>query len=1087
MDFQARLKSLNPQQLAAVNCIDGPLVVRAGPGTGKTQIITMRIENILQKTDILPENILCLTFTESAAENMRQRLRSTIGKPSSRVNFHTFHSFGQHLITKLNDYSDQTNMSKSIDEITVFEIIEQLLENLDHSNPLSRRSDDGFYYIKFISTVFQWLKRSGLTSSVILEDIDQSEQFFKISIEALTEALSTTVSKKKLPAYQLLFTRLKANHQKHPSRTGNQSLVELAAAIDGMVEDDSTKPITAWKTRWTTNGGVNQRIYTDQKTIVRFRAAVVLLDQYQAKLESMGYYDYDDMILKASNALNTNQEFKLNVQEQYQYVLVDEYQDTNGAQEQLLKLLCDNPVYEGSPNLMVVGDPDQAIFSFQGADSSLLIDFAKKWNNCQQITLINNYRSGQELLDFSKAVLDNANENDQAISLVASVSGRHTDIFSIKTSAPSQSYYQVSLKIAELIKAGVQPKDISIISKQHSQLSKILPFLTELKIPFAYERDSNILDQPRIAEIIDLMNLIQAIAASSDQEINSLLAKVLSAEYWGLSTDLWWSIALSSRRDYKQWSAIIENHTDQYLVKIWQAFKEISRLSLSSSFELIFNYLIGAKPVELANNESVTLPWLSFHFNQDNPAIESNFIIFINQFNKLKHFFTNWLNYSGENIKLIDFIRFIKLINKDYIQLVDRSSTASSANSVAVTTAYKAKGEEWDYVFILDCNNKLWAKTRGSALGQFVLPIAYKFIEPALFLSENIVKPFYVSITRAKKSLYLNNYEADDRGHLTEDLDWVDQDKIKIVEIANSNKAEIISFLNQDWQNMLLTRKNDYKEAMLPILDNFKLSATHLNNYLEIGTNNMNHFIFNNLLGVPQMVNPKLIYGTAMHEAINYLHKINSNNQRVIPLKELINNFNDQFKNSPLTSEELTFYQQKASLELSVWYNHHLTDFSPKDQSEYKIPLTYLNSEIEKLTGKIDLIKFNSDSSISIVDYKSTAPPASSSSLSREPKGHRYKRQLLFYKILLESNNYRVGSKPIKINEGVIEFLTPDESGKIVNHRIEFEDQDVEKMKLLIKIIWQKIINLDIIDTSKYDNSLKGMIQLEDDLIAGKI
>ena len=77
--------------------------------------------------------------------------------------------------------------------------------------------------------------------------------------------------------------------------------------------------------------------------------------------------------------------------------------------------------------------------------------------------------------------------------------------------------------------------------------------------------------------------------------------------------------------------------------------------------------------------------------------------------------------------------------------------------------------------------------------------------------------------------------------------------------------------------------------------------------------------------------------------------------------------------------------------------------------------------------------------------------------------------------------------KPIKINEGVIEFLTPDESGKIVNHRIEFEDQDVEKMKLLIKIIWQKIINLDIIDTSKYDNSLKGMIQLEDDLIAGKI
>ncbi|HUY52991.1 MAG TPA: ATP-dependent DNA helicase [Candidatus Dormibacteraeota bacterium] len=1087
MDYQVRLKSLNPEQLAAVNYIDGPLVVRAGPGTGKTQIITMRIENILHKTDVLPENILCLTFTESAAENMRQRLYAAIGKPSRKVNFYTFHGFGRHLISKLNDYSDQTNLTRPIEEIIVFEIIEQLLEKLDHNNPLSRRTDDGFYYIKYITTVFQWLKKSGLTSNTVLEDIDQSEQFFKLSTQALTDALSDRTSKKRLPDYQLLFSKLKSFHQKHPSKAGNQSLVELATAIDEITIDDSSKPITAWKSKWTSRNSKNQLIYLDQRNLSKFKATIQLLDKYQAKLDSMGYYDYDDMILKASNALRTNQDFKLNVQEQYQYILVDEYQDTNGAQNQLLELLCDNPVYEGSPDLMVVGDPDQAIFSFQGADSSLLTDFSNKWNNCQQITLINNYRSGQELLDFSKSVLDNANDNDQAISLVAGTKNNHTDIFSVKTDTASQSYYQVGLKITELIKTGVEPKDISIISKQHSQLSKVLPFLTKLEIPFSYERDSNILDQPKIAEIIDLMNLIQAMASESTHEINALLAKVLSAGYWGLSTDLWWNIALSSKRNYQQWTEVIENHNDQYLIKIWQSFKQIAKLSLNNPFELIFNYLIGSKAIELDNDEIFYLPWLSYHFKQKNSVIENDLIVFINQFNKLKYFFTNWLNYSGENIKLVDFIKFIKLINKDYIQLVDHSTTTSIANAVAVTTAYKAKGEEWNHVFILDCNNKLWAKTRGNNLGQFVLPTAYQFIEPASFLAENIVKPFYVSITRARKSLYLNNYEIDDRGISTEDLDWIDQSMIKTVKIPNSNKAEIISFLNQDWQTTLLTRKNDYKEAMTPILDNFKLSATHLNNFLEIGNNNVNNFIFHNLLGVPQVVKPKLIYGTAMHEAISYLHKINSNDKRIIPLKELINYFNDQLKNSPLTSKELIFYQQKANLELSAWYKYHLTDFSAKDVSEYKISQTYLDADIEKLTGKIDLLKFNSDGTLCIVDYKSSAPPAIYSKLNREPKGYRYKRQLLFYKILLESINYQIGSKPIKINNGVIEFLTPDESGQIITHLIEFEDQDIERIKLLVKIVWQKIINLDIIDTSKYDNSLKGMIQLEDDLIAGKI
>jgi DNA helicase-2/ATP-dependent DNA helicase PcrA len=1072
MDYKKRLKSLNQQQLEAVNSLDGPLVVRAGPGTGKTQILTMRIENILMSRDVLPENILCLTFTESAAENMRSRLFTMIGKPARSVNFYTFHGFGSHLISKLSDYSDQTNLYKSIEEIASFEIIEKLLDKLGHDNPLSRKNDDGFYYIKFINTLFSWLKQSGLESKTILDDLSATEQFFKLSVKDLNLALSDRIGKKRLENYYKLFESLKANHQQYPSKTGTQSITELSESIDNLEITDSTKPITTWKTKWTGKNYQNQIVYKDQRNLEKFKSAIKLLDKYHQVLESKGYYDFDDMILKACEALETNLEFKLNVQEQYQYILVDEYQDTNGAQNRLLSLLCDNPIYEGSPNLMVVGDPDQAIFSFQGADSSLLTNFANTWKTSKQVTLVNNYRSGQDLLNLSKSVLDLASDR--------------TDIEYVTAQSPADSYLFVADQIKNLIKSGVEPSNISIISKEHAQLTRTLPFLTDLQIPVSYERDNNILDQERIVEIIDLLSLIQAIVNSNLDQVNSLLAKVLACNYWQLPNNLWWDIALDSRLNYHRWTEAIDRSSNKDLKTIWIALKTIAKLSENNSFELVFNQIIGAKPVEIGKDQFFTLPWLKFHFSQQ-ISPRTDFIIFIHQFNKLKMFFNNWLEYSDEKVRLSDFIRFIKLIDRDYIKLVDHSTISTNTNAVTLTTAYKAKGKEWDYVFVLNCNNKLWAKTHGSSLDQFSLPIAYNFIKPASYLSENIVKPFYVSITRAKKQLVLNNYILDDRGLSTEPLDWIDQKLVKHVNIPSSNKAEITNFLNQDWQSKLLSQKNDYKQVLEPLLDNFKLSATHLNNYLEITDVSTNSFIFSSLLKVPQVVQPRLIYGTAMHSAINSLHKINANENRLIPVTELIEVFNKNLNNTPLTKDEIKFFAKKGHDELSIWYEKDKQKFNSSDLSEYKIGQVFLDSGPEKLTGEIDLLRFENKLNASIVDYKSTIPPAKDSKLIKDPKEYRYRRQLLFYKILLDSIHFKRDSKPVNVKTGVIEFLSPNESGDIVENQIEFVDSDIERMKSLIIAVWKKIMNLDIIDTTRYEKSVKGMISLEDDLISGKL
>jgi hypothetical protein len=172
---------------------------------------------------------------------------------------------------------------------------------------------------------------------------------------------------------------------------------------------------------------------------------------------------------------------------------------------------------------------------------------------------------------------------------------------------------------------------------------------------------------------------------------------------------------------------------------------------------------------------------------------------------------------------------------------------------------------------------------------------------------------------------------------------------------------------------------------------------------------------------------------------------------------------------------------------LLIWYKQHKNSFSSLDLSEYKINQVYLDSGPERLTGEIDLLKFEDKQTASIVDYKSTVPPIKDSGLLKDPKEYRYRRQLLFYKVLLDSINYKRDSKPVRIESGVIEFLTPNEANKIIENRIDFKDVDVKRMKTLIAAVWSKIMNLEIVDTTKYDKTIKGMIALEDDLISGNI
>ena len=147
MDFQTRYKKLNQKQQQAVDTIDGPVMVIAGPGTGKTELLSMRAANILRLTDTLPENILCLTFTESGAAAMRARLASIIGMDAYKVAIHTFHSFGTEIINQNGAAFFSGATFQPADDLSRYEILHAIFDEQDYTNPITAKMNGEYTHL----------------------------------------------------------------------------------------------------------------------------------------------------------------------------------------------------------------------------------------------------------------------------------------------------------------------------------------------------------------------------------------------------------------------------------------------------------------------------------------------------------------------------------------------------------------------------------------------------------------------------------------------------------------------------------------------------------------------------------------------------------------------------------------------------------------------------------------------------------------------------------------------------------------------------------------------------------------------------
>jgi DNA helicase-2/ATP-dependent DNA helicase PcrA len=287
--FQDAYNRLNPAQREAVDTIEGPVMVIAGPGTGKTQILTLRIAHILRTTDVGPDAILALTFTEAGARAMRERLTTYIGQSAYRVSILTFHEFAGSLIKQYPDSYTRAVGGRPATDLEKVRILQNIIETegmkdlRPHGNPS--------FYIKPIQSAIGEMKREYITPDTFAAIIENQEK----------ELLVT-------PQF----------HEK--------------GAHKGKVRSEYQK--------------LEKGIGKNKELLFIYRA-------YDAILTEERLYDFDDMIFETVEALTMNEDMLRDLQERYHYILADEHQDVNGAQNRILELLAS---FHERPNLFVVGD-----------------------------------------------------------------------------------------------------------------------------------------------------------------------------------------------------------------------------------------------------------------------------------------------------------------------------------------------------------------------------------------------------------------------------------------------------------------------------------------------------------------------------------------------------------------------------------------------------------------------------------------------------------------------------------------------------------------------------------------------------------
>ena len=1098
MDFNTRYAKLNDNQRQAVDYIHGSLLVIAGPGTGKTELLSMRTAQILKQTDTLPNSILCLTFTESGATNMRQRLRQIIGEDAYKIAIHTFHSFGTEIINQHREYFFRGADAQPVDELTQYQIISGILEGLDWRNPLSAKNNGEFVYIKDLIRIISEFKQSGLTPSELRAIIEDNQSTIAEIAPDIQQVFSAKISKKTIEMFAPIAEKIANLAAKNPDEKNsklpasitpyaNVLALSIVHATQEAIDENSTKPLTAWKNKWCEKNANGEFVLKDFTAAEKLSAAIDVYEKYVNILSERSLFDYDDMILSVIQACESHPELRANLQEQFQFIMVDEFQDTNLAQLRLLfNLTSEN---DDNPNIMAVGDDDQAIFSFQGADVGNIQRFRQHYHDPKIIVLTDNYRSAENILSSARDVItQGADRLENTIDGLSKQLTSHANSEGSKVeiqefSSVSEERAGIAKQIAELIKNGEKPENITIIARHHKELIEILPHLYKENLFVNYERHDDILEQDIIQILDKLARTVVAISQNNLDVANSLLPEITAHPAFGFSALDIWKLSLQAYKNRQLWleSMLANSAFKEFAEWLLERAKDVPNLPLEEQLD----NLLG-----LTNDESGDLQVNSlanFYFSPE--KLDKNpeaYLTILESLRTLRQKLRDRI--TDKNPTLEDFLEFIDLHISTKTRLTQiRTHASSLSGAINLMTAHKSKGLEFPHVFVIGAIDSAWGekvRTRSRAIRY----TANLQLQPAGATYDERLRLFFVAMTRAKTTLTMTYSQTNDSGSDTIIASFLTNCTPTIIPTSD-DPAEQIELAETDWTTRLTSPiVPELKDLLAPAFETYKLSATHLNNFLDVSRGGPQNFLLNNLLHFPSAKNSAAAYGTAIHSSLQQAHCSFSADHQLPSTEQILQFFQKSLESQHLSADDFQLYLDKGKSALAAFLNAKSSDFHDTDLAELDFSNQGVIIDNVRLTGKLDVVDIDKQNkTIFVTDYKTGKPSHSwkGSADYEKIKLHKYRQQLMFYQLLVEhSRDY--GN--FTFTGGRLQFVEPDmKTGDILSLEDTFSREELTEFTQLIEIIWRKITTLDLPDISDYSADYKGMLQFEKDLLAGKI
>lgn len=688
----------------------------------------------------------------------------------------------------------------------------------------------------------------------------------------------------------------------------------------------------------------------NSKELLEVEKALELANAYQRYNELMiqaGNLDYGDQLFLTYKLLKENKKVLKECQERFKYILVDEYQDTNYAQNEIVKLLASK-----FKNITVVGDDDQSIYRFRGASISNILDFSDTYKNVTKVVLNDNYRSTQEILDSSYKLIQN--NNPDRLEVKAKINKKlkalnHGDnpelLFCDTLSCEADT---VVKKIKELkAKENYKNSDFAILVRANSQAEPFVQSLNMEGIPYIFSGASGLFSKP---EIKMLIAFLRCLVYTDD---NLAFYQLATSELYGVSHDSIAEFYTLAKRGNRYLASLIKSYLNKpselnfgnkdrnLLSKTIEDIDEFSNKKNEPVGEVLYEYLTRKKYLKKLS---------------ENPSIEDEIKIHnvAKFFDRIAQF-----NHSSDERGVLKFLENLELILEVGDEVIS-SDIDPDIDAVNILTAHASKGLEWPVVFIANCvSDRFPSRNKRDPL-----PIPDDLIRERLpevdFHLQEERRLFYVGATRAKTYLYFTAGE-DYGGKRTKKLSQF------VLELLDEPNSEKLKNKLSPREKIERFKKIETKPARLPnkfSAQILKLSRQQIDDYYSCPKK----FYYAHIIKIPLLENHYLMYGTAIHAALDHYfsRKISGENPT---LTQLLEDYDQAFRNVGFITREQEDLRKKQGIET-------LTKFFDEDQKDKSIP-----TEVEKIfefcennvkvNGRYDLVYGTGDRS-EIHDFKTS-------------------------------------------------------------------------------------------------------------------